>query len=46
MNEPEKAWIVHPDDPDIWDQYFKSPRSAEEWAEGLCCSYWIEEVIE
>lgn len=39
-----KAWIVHPDDPDINAEYFISPFLAEEWAAGLCCSYWIEEV--
>lgn len=39
-----KTWIVHPDDPDMNPKSFASQFSAEEWAAGLCCSYWIEEV--
>lgn len=37
-------WKVHPDDPDMEMKRFTSKQVAQDWADGLCCSYWIEEV--
>lgn len=39
-----RAWIVHPDDPDMGSQSFSSLWDARQWAAALCCIYWIEEV--
>ena len=39
-----KIYIVHPDDPDIEAQEFRSLWEAKAWAEALCSSYWIEEA--
>lgn len=39
-----KTYIVHPDDPDVPGGVFKSKEAAQEYADGLPCSYWIEEV--
>lgn len=37
-------YIVHPDDAEIPPRSFRDKHSAEEWAAGLCCAYWIEAV--
>ena len=37
-------WTVHPDDEDMSPQTFRSKDEAQDWADGLCCGYWIEEV--
>ena len=39
----DTIWTVWPDDPDLTPQTFSSKRSAQEYADGLCCGYWIEE---
>lgn len=39
-----RAWIVHPDDPEMGDQSFGNLWDARQWAATLCCNYWIEEV--
>ncbi len=36
-------WTVYPDDPDL-NQHFTTKREAQEWADGLCCSYYIEHI--
>ena len=37
-------WTVFPEDPGILPQDFNSLAEAQEWADGLCCSYTIEQV--
>lgn len=37
-------WTVFPEDEDIMPQDFDSYEAAKEWADGLCCSYTIEEA--
>ena len=32
-------WTVYPDDPD-----FTTKSQAQEWADGLCCGYYIEHI--
>ena len=41
----KKMYIVHPDDEDVPGGVFGSRHDAEDYAAGLCCSYWIEEVV-
>lgn len=40
-----KYWIVFPEDPDILPQDFETKRAAQEWADGLPCSYIIERAL-
>ena len=37
-------WTVYPDDPDLKPQHFTTKREAQEWADDLCCSYYIEHI--
>lgn len=37
-------YTVTPEDPDLAPQTFGSYTEAQEWADGLCCSYTIEEI--
>ena len=39
-----RAWIVHPNDPDMRAKCFGNLWDARQWAAALCCNYWIEEV--
>lgn len=39
-----KWWVVYPEDPDIPPREFDSKFHAQEWADGLCCSYLIEHI--
>jgi len=35
---------VFPEDPDLAPQSFTSRAEAQDWADGLCCSYTIERI--
>ncbi len=37
-------WTVWPEDPDMAPEHFTTKREAQEWADGLCCSYYIEHI--
>lgn len=37
-------WTVFPEDESILPQDFNTYEEAKEWADGLCCSYTIEEA--
>ncbi len=37
-------WTVYPDDPDMMPQHFTTKSQAQEWADGLCCGYYIEHI--
>lgn len=37
-------YIVHPDDPGLDVESFTTKESAQQYADGLPCGYWIEEV--
>ena len=40
----DTTWTVWPDDPEIRPVTFDSKRAAQDYADGLCCGYWIEET--
>ncbi len=42
MSKKTSYWIVWPEDPDLHYRTFLT-QWAQEWADGLCCSYTIEE---
>ena len=44
MRDTDTLWIVWPDDPEIDPRWFSSKKAAQDFADGLCCGYWIEEV--
>ena len=37
-------WTVYSDDPDMTPQHFTTKSQAQEWADGLCCGYYIEHI--
>ena len=45
MKKKTSYWIVWPEDPDLHYRTFLTQWAAQEWADGLCCSYTIEEII-
>lgn len=40
----DTRWTVWPDDPDIRPETFETKKAAQDYADSLCCGYWIEEV--
>ena len=43
MKKKTSYYIVWPEDPDLHYRTFLTQWAAQEWADGLCCSYTIEE---
>ena len=43
-NMTDTLWTVWPDDPEIRPMTFDNKKAAQDYADGLCCGYWIEEV--
>ena len=44
MKKKTSYWIVWPEDPDLHYRTFLTQWAAQAWADGLCCSYTIEEI--
>lgn len=42
--EMSRGWEVIPDDPDMEARAFDDYYSAQDWADGLCCSYDIQRL--
>ena len=39
-----RYWTVFPEDPDLMPQDFETYSEAKDYADGLCCSYTIEQA--